>query len=233
MVNIVTTALQRALVSQSRKALLNRPALFTAQGVQSGRQAEGLCPISQRLFAKFPRFLPSNFIPYVSCCTLPMLSPNTYPNPARCCFSICVERTGAGKDEGSNVPALGYVGLYGWVLRGDYAAPAARVKMWAKEKTFPTESGIVSCVSPNCPCTVAGLRNHRARGSSSCCGLFRTCFQPSGVATTIRSLLSGSTFLSSLKSRHSVYKNCPVYLFTRLQVMQFWTQYFPTTPLLQ
>lgn len=143
-VNIVTTALQRALVPQSRKARLNRPALSTAQGAQSGRQTEGLCPISQRLFAKFPRFLPSNFIPYVSCCTLPMLSPNTYPNPARCCFSICVERTGAGQDEGSNVPALGYVGLDGWVLRGDYAAPAARVKMWAKEKTFPTESGIVS-----------------------------------------------------------------------------------------
>lgn len=109
------------------------------------------------------------------------------------------------------MPALGYVGLDGWVLRGDYATPAARVQMWAKEKTFPTESGIVGCVSPNCPCTVAGLRNHRARGNSSCYGLFRTCFQPSGVATTIRSLLLGSTFLSGLKSRHSIYKNCPVH----------------------
>ena len=49
----------------------------------------------------------------------PMLSPNTYPNPARCFFSICVERTGAGKNEGSDVPALGYVGLDGCVLRGE------------------------------------------------------------------------------------------------------------------
>lgn len=101
------------------------------------------------------------------------------------------------------MPALGYVRQDGCVLRGDCAAPAARVKMWAKEKTIRTESGIVCCVSANCPCAVAGLRNQRARGSSSCCGLFRTCFQPSGVATTNRSLLSESTFLSSLKSRHS------------------------------
>jgi hypothetical protein len=28
-------------------------------------------PILQSLLGKFPRFLPSNFIPYVSCCTLP------------------------------------------------------------------------------------------------------------------------------------------------------------------